>query len=258
MFDTTELRRAVAIVVEQTKAFEPELLHGADAAALLRVYDDCVRSSTAGRTLAGRRVEATNAHVGSGHRDAASLIASETGVGRSEALGTLATARRLGSLPTTDLALRSGEINLAQATEVAWAAEVSPGAEAELLAVAGRDSADVLKQRSRRFVATGSLQAEAERDERQRRRRLCRIQDEPDGMVSLYALLLPREGAELKALHQGERNRVFRSAQRSGRRDPANQYNADALMAIVARSARPRSGPGGVEDPPRAPKAQCM
>jgi len=189
------------------------------------------------------------------------LIASETGVGRSEALGTLATARCLESLPATDQALRSGEINLAQASEVARAAEAAPGAEAELLRVASRDSTDVLKQRSRRFVAAGSAQAEAERDEKQRRRRMCRLRDEPDGMVSLYALLLPQEGAELKALHQGERNRVFRSAQRSGRREPANQYSADALMAIVGRSAGPRSagprsGPGGVEDSPRAPKAQ--
>ena len=47
---------------------------------------------------------------------------------------------------------------------------------------------------------------------------------------------LPREGAELKALHQAERNKVFRSAQRSGRRDGTNQYDADALMAIVRRS----------------------
>lgn len=54
-----------------------------------------------------------------------------------------------------------------------------------------------------------------------------------DGNLSIWAELLPEEGARFLARFQLERDRVFKAAQRSGRRETSNQYSADALMAIV-------------------------
>src|SRR4051812_24105544 len=104
------------------EALDFETCSGADAVAameqLVRLRD------VAGGAISrcGLRIEETSAHEATGHRDAASLVASRSRISRVEARRDLDTARRLGDLPQTATALRSGEISSSQAGLIAGAA----------------------------------------------------------------------------------------------------------------------------------------
>ncbi len=101
---------------------EPERLSGADADRLLKVFAEIEKLASGGKLLAARRVETSNAWRRKGHRSAAAHVAEVTGTGLGQAINSLATARQLGSLPTTEDALRKGRLSESQVKEIAGAA----------------------------------------------------------------------------------------------------------------------------------------
>jgi HNH endonuclease/uncharacterized protein DUF222 len=89
-------------------------------------------------------------------------------------------------------------------------------------------------------------------DERERvasihERRYFRSWVEADGAVRLDARLTPLDGAEVLALVERAKDKIFHAARRDDRRESAGAYMADALVQLV-------TGSGGDRDPsgPRA------
>jgi len=238
-----ELRAALA-------DYEPERITGADAARMLQGFAEIERLGAAGKLLSARRVESSNIWRRTGHRSAAAHLAEATGTGLGPAINVLETARRLGSLPATDDALRGGRLSETQAKEIAGAAILQPEAERELVEAAGQQSLAVLKLRCRRVKAAGADQGATY--DRIHRSRYLRNWVDPDGAVRFDARLTPDAGARLLAAVKVETARLAVAARQAGADDTPTGLAADALVELVAgRTAGVPSGEGG--SPPEGP-----
>ena len=211
-------------VVAEVASLDFATVSSRDAVAFVSSLARLARFVSAAQALAARRVEETAAHVAEGFRDAPALLASAAGVDRPAAVAQLAAARVLDSSPDTASAFRSGQLSMAQA---------------QVVASAGPDSGALLDRASK--VGLRSLQDAARKlrpslpsRESQESSRMCRVRTEHDGMVSIYARLCPEEGAAFVSVFNPRRDRVFRAARRSRLHRRPSQYDADALMAIVA------------------------
>lgn len=107
-----------------------------DAARLVDAFAELERSSTAGRTLAARRVEKGRLWMQQGYRTPAHWVASHAQTTVAAAVGSLETARRLEGLPATSQAFKTGALSQLQAAEIARAASADPTAEKGLLKTA--------------------------------------------------------------------------------------------------------------------------
>jgi hypothetical protein len=228
---------------------EPERLTGSDAARLLAVFAEIERLASAGKLLSARRVESSNVWRRSGHRSAAAHVAEATGTGLGPAITALETARRLGSLPATDEAVRQGKLSETQVKEIAGAAILQPDAEQSLVDAAGDQPLSVLRLRCRRVRAAG-------RDpgvtyEAIRRSRYLRNWVEDDGAVRLDARLTPDDGARLLASVGAEADRMTAAARRAGVDEPRRALAADALVALAGGASRVErtDAPGGGRPP---------
>ncbi len=236
------LRRSVA-------SLEPRTLRGDDAARLLKLFAEAERLAAAGKALAARRVEETNAWRGGGHRSAASWLAAATGSSVGSAVGTLATARRLEDLPATAEARRHGRLSEAQAAEIAAAAATNPDAEDELLAAARTEPVAALRQHCQRVKASAA-DDEAARQRALHRSRRLRHWTDADGAFRLDLRTTPDAGATIVANLKPFCDRAFAEARAGGRRESSEAYAADALVAMADAAASAGEGAGG-----RGPRA---
>ncbi len=221
---------------------DPECLTGPDADRLLERFAEVERLAAAGKLLAARRVESSNSWRKGGHRSAAARVAQVTGTGLGPAINTLKTARRLGSLPATDRAVRDGALSEEQAREIAGAAALVPGAEQELVDAAGKQPMSVLKLRCRRVRATADDQAQ--RYDRLRRNRYLRHWTDDQGAVRFDARLTPDDGARVVEAVKAEAARLGREAARVGSRESSDALAADALLALTAGPPSDGAGSG--------------
>jgi hypothetical protein len=221
---------------------DPERLTGPDADRLLDRFAEVERLAAAGKLLAARRVESSNSWRRGGHRTAAAHVAQVTGTGLGPAINTLKTARRLGSLPATDKAVRDGALSEEQAREIAGAAALVPEAEQELVDAAGKQPMNVLKLRCRRVRATADDQAQ--RYDRLRSNRYLRHWTDDQGAVRFDARLTPDDGARVVEAIRAEAARQGREAARSGSREPADAHAADALLTLTAGQLSDPAGSG--------------
>ena len=232
----------------EVAGFDPERVSGSDAAQVLEAYAEIERLAAAGKLLAARRVESSNIWRKTGHRSAAAHLAEATGTGLGPAITTLEAARQLGSLPTTDEAMRNGRLSESQVKEIAGAAAVRPDAEQELVDAAGRQPMSMLKLRCRRVKATGPDQGRGYNAIR--RGRYLRNWTDRDGAVRFDARLTPDEGARLVAVVKDQTDRLAAEARRAGVDEPRKALAADALLRLAcgaipsppARAARPHPG----------------
>ncbi|MDQ3785505.1 MAG: HNH endonuclease [Actinomycetota bacterium] len=148
------------------------------------------------------------------------------------ALGVLETAERVGELPATETALRSGELSEVQAKEIVSAAAASPASEPELLAAAKAESVSELKERCAK-VKAAACSAELDRYEAIRARRRLRHFRDPHGAFHLDAVLTPDAGAVVVAALEPYTERVSHTARSQGRREPHAAYAADALVEMA-------------------------
>jgi hypothetical protein len=212
-------------------ALEPERLSGTDADRLLQAFAELERLASAGKILAARRVETSNAWRRRGHRSAAAHVAEVTGTGLGQAVNSLVTARQLGSLPATEDALRKGRLSESQVKEIAGAASVRPEAERSLVDAAGSQPLNVLKLRCQRVKASGHDQMSSYHA--MRRGRYLRNWTDGDGAFRVDARLTPDEGARLLARVKTETDRLVVEARRAGVEEPRRALAADALVRLV-------------------------
>ena len=212
-------------------ALDPFRLSGAEAARLVEVFADVERLGAAGRTLAAGRVAQTGEWRGSAHRTPAQWIASRTQGTIGQAITTLHTAHQLNRLQATREAFASGRLSEVQAAEISAAAAANPGSEASLLRVAAEETVTTLREECRQVRAAATSDEDAA--ERIRRGRYLRNWIDRDGAVRLEARLTPDDGARLLAVVEAGSARMQQEAKRSGQREPAEAYAADALVALA-------------------------
>ena len=183
--------------------------------------------------LAGRVAE-TPVWKHQGHRSPAHWLAGESRSSVAEAAGVLDTAAKLAELPATLGGLRDGALSRPQAAAIADAAAVAPGAEADLVALAARESLKGLRDEAARRK-TAHLDEQA-RHAAILASRHVRFGVEPDGAATLSVRATADAVAEIRAGISHFQNQVFDQARRDGLRDRFEAYAVDGLVAM-ARSA---------------------
>jgi hypothetical protein len=241
---------AVKLLRREVASLEPRTFRSDDAARLLKLFAEAERLAAAGKALMARRVEETNLWRRDGHRSAASWLAATTGSSVGAAVGTLETARRLEDLPATAEAQRDGRLSEAQAREVAAAATADPRAEADLLAAARTEPVAALRQRAQRVRASAADEAARQRGVHQRRR--LRHWNDADGAFRMDLWTTAEAGATILANLKPFCDRAFTEARAAGRRESAEAYAADALVALAEAAVAPGCQAGNGESGPRA------
>ena len=133
---------------------DPARLTGADATDLYRWVVGLERLANAAKVLLAPRIEESGVWREGGHRSPAVMLASLEGVAPGQAQSTLANGQRLGQLPGTEAALRTGVLSGPKVTELTEAGVLAPEREAELLSGAGEAPLHDVRDRCRRSRAT--------------------------------------------------------------------------------------------------------
>jgi hypothetical protein len=231
-----EATEAEDVVRRVLAGFDPALVSASDAMTLLKVFDRIKRMGAAGEMLAAGRVAETVLWRRNGARSAADWVAGETGVSVSDAVGVLKTASALGCCEATADAFRAGELSGRQVQVIAEAAAIAPGVERELIAAADRLSIGELQDEARRLERAGAAESDAERAARLRSKRFLRTWVDDDGIGCGLWKVPPADHARVMAAIDGVKNTIFHEARREGRRESAEAYAADALVAIAEKA----------------------
>jgi len=244
----TGLEEALAVL-------DPEALGAGESLELVGAFARIERLAAAGTVLCSRRMAQSRAWFSTGHRSPAHLLADAAGVALSQAVDLLEAAEAMRALPATEARFRCGALTERQAVEVATAAVVDQGSEAELLELAGAGSFPELQRAAARVRA--AAMDDDERQRRAHRRRHLRHWVDLEGSFRLSASLTPEAGAIVLAALEPHRQAIARRAaeghrgrSRKRRRDSDGAVAADALVALArASTASPPA------DPLRAPSA---
>ena len=144
-------------------------------------------------------------------------------------------AERLAGLPGTAGALADGAITPQHARTIADAAAHTPVDEAELLAAAEREPADVFGRTVRDHVNERSANEDLEeRRRRQRARREVSLKQESDGMYKLFGKFDPVAGARIETALAAAAKQLWHAEDPKNRATPAQRF-ADALEMLVTR-----------------------
>ena len=143
-------------LAEVLRDLEPARITGPDAVRLYSCLAAVERLAAAGRTLLAPRIEESGVWRDSGHPSPASLLATLEGVPTGQARRTLEVGHRLHHLPGTEDALRRGALSGPKAAELTGAAILDPGTEQDLLAGAGEQPLQEVKERCRRARAAAA------------------------------------------------------------------------------------------------------
>jgi len=230
MCDTLlELRAGLS---RHAAGFDAALLSAEQAMIALEAATAVERMGANLKTKAAVRVAETRSWKGAGERSAASHLARSTGSTVGQAAETLATGKRLDTLPVLDAAAGSGELSAQQTAAIADAATVDPSAEVRLVAKAKESSFAELRQECARTKAAACPDLEARRREIHAARYLREWTD-ADGAWNLRMGHNPEVGAQFMAALAPVRDRLFNQARTEGRREPLEAYAADALVEVV-------------------------
>jgi hypothetical protein len=210
--------------------FEVELVTATDAAEMRQHFTAMKRRLEAAELACARRVAQTRVVRTRADRDGTRWAGKQLGVSQKDAGKRLELAERLEQFPSTRQALEAGRISTDQADEITRTAEVRPEAEADLLAVAPRESVGELRKRGRALRAAS--EAGEERLQQLRQQRYLRTWTDPDGAGRGSWSLPPLVHAEVLAALEPHRARLFDEARRAGRREPAEAYQVDALVEL--------------------------
>ncbi|MBI4727889.1 MAG: DUF222 domain-containing protein [Acidobacteria bacterium] len=228
---TDRIGRLVVALREAVSALDPARMPPAEAARLVDLLSEGERLCQAGRALAAARALEARTWRAAGFRTPAQWLAARTKKTLSAAITSVQTVNRLSEFPATREAFVSGRLSEIQAAEITQAAEADPRAEQRLLATAARESVATLRDRCRevRAAAVGDEDAV----ERVRRGRYLRHWSDRDGALRLDARLAPDDGARLIAAVTARAARLMQEARRSGQREAAEAYSADALVGLA-------------------------
>jgi len=211
-----------------------------ETAESVELFAQLERLASAGRTIAGRRVETSRLWAAQGYRTPAQWMATHAKTTVGSAITTLETGRRLEQLPATRDALVSGALSMLQAAEITNAASAAPEAERSLLDAARTESVAGLREKCRAVAAAANHDPDA--DERLHRSRYLRHWSDADGAVRLDARLTPDAGARVMAVIDARSKRFRDDARRACAVERREAYAADALVSLAdATTPGPRA-----------------
>ena len=207
-------------------------LTGSAATALFETGAELEKLGASLKVLVAPKIAQSETWAGAGHRSPEEWMARTSGTSVGHAKATVETGKRLEQLPSTASAVQSGSLSLAQAAAVAEAAVADPDSEEKLLAAAATQGLKGLQRQARRVVldSRGSIE---ERYERQRKLRTLSMWTDDEGMTAGRFRLTPDAGAALANKIRAEADRHFRQANKKGRREAPEAYQADALVGLV-------------------------
>ena len=231
--------------------FDPALVSASDAARVVGHAAAIEKMAATVKGLAAAQVAETEVWRGDGDRTAAHHLARTTGTSIGAAAEAIDTARRLGRLPETAAAARRGELSQSQVSAIADAASADLSAETRLVEHARRSSLQELKDDCARTKAAASTDSEARR-KRIHDRRCLRTYTDASGTWHMHVNNNPEVGAEIMAVLDPLRDRLFADARAQGLREPSEAYAADALVVLARDAALP--SPGASLGEPRAPR----
>src|SRR5262245_3329088 len=229
--DVASCERALARLCRD---FDPASIPLGDAVA---VYESAARMEKLAAGLRLRmaaRADECRAWRSAGYRSAAEWLARMAGTSTGVAHAELEASARLGELPGTTDALAQGVLSTVQATAIADAAGVDPGAEGRLVAAAARVSIKELRDECARTKAAADPDADA-RYERIHRERRMRTFTDHDGAWNLHMRGPVDAGATVMAALQPVVDEVFAEARAEGRRESPDAYAFDAVVRLVNR-----------------------
>jgi hypothetical protein len=178
--DVSLIDEAVTWLEKANADLEPELLDAEGARRLLGAYARAEKLAAFGKTVLADRVAD------------APTVARATGTSVAKAQATDATAEALRDADVARDAFKGGELSGDQATEIAWAEQVCPGAGVELVAVAGSESFQVLRERARKIVLESHDACDL--GTRQHAARSARAHTDELGMIHIDLALEPHLG----------------------------------------------------------------
>ena len=238
------MRQTVASYVAR---LDPALVSSTQASAMLAEVVAAKNMLGTAEALLARRVAEGGSWRTEGHRSAAHQLARRSGLAVSKAKETLDSAARLESLPAVEAAARGGELSAAQLAPLSEAAAANPNAATRLLELARSASVAELADECARTKAA------AHPDDGSRHRaihaaRFLRRRRTADGAGEITYRSTPEEVAQAFAFIQGWGDRAFKLAWSEGRKEPAEAYLADGLLAALRASVG-----GAVEAEPPGP-----
>jgi len=221
--------------------FDPALVSGDDAVAVVEALAATEKACAAARARAALRAAACGGHQRQGFAEACDWLARTSGTSVGQARAAMASASAADACPATTAAMAAGELSLAQAEVIIRTAGDCPGSEAEMLALAARCGLSALHDEGRRRRL-----AAVERDDlhrRQQRARELRHWRDDTGMVRLAGALPPEVGVPLVNRLDAETDRVRRAARAEGSTEARPAHAADALVSLLGSGPGPRRGP---------------
>ena len=214
-------------------ALDPATISGPDAVRLLDALAEMERLIAGAKAQVAARATETNQWRRDGDRSPEHWLARRSGSTVGAAKDVLATAERLKDLPAVAEAVRDGQLSVTQAAIVADAAVADPAAERALLAAARAASVAELRRTADAVkAAVRSAEDEAARQERIHRGRKAWLAEGPDGSHEVHAQGPKAEIAAFWARLQPFIDEQFQRARTEGRREPAEAYAFDALLAM--------------------------
>jgi len=223
--------------------FDAALVSASDASLVVDHAAAIEKTAATIKALAAARLAETDVWRRAGDRTAAHHLARTTGTTVGAAADAINTARRLEQLPRAAAAARRGELSPSQASAIADAAGADPSAEGRLLQVARHSSLQELKDDCARTKASSSSDADARR-KRIHDRRCLRTYTDAEGAWHMHLRNNPEVGADIMAIIDPIRDRLFAQARIEGRREPTEAYAADALTTLVRSAGTPVGQPG--------------
>jgi hypothetical protein len=231
-----KIERAAEVVQEAVTELDPARLEGCDAARLTEVAALIERLGATAKMLLAQRSAETNAWRRTSHAATPEQwLAEMSGCTEGAARDVFATAQRLGECRATAEKVRSGELSMAQATQVSAGAMADPSAEPRLLRTARRSGMRELRAEKERVIAAATDELEAHR----RAKRDRHLRTWTQGFATHGRFSGPTEDVAqiLTALEPLTKAR-FDEARTAGERETRDAYRFDALVTAVT-SARP-------------------
>ena len=222
---------------------DPARLTGADAIGLYESLVAVERLVVAGKTLLAPRIEASGVWRDGGHRSAAVMLASLEGVATGQAQSTLSNGQRLGQLPGTEAALRTGVLSGPKVTELTGAGILAPQREHELLAGAGEAPLGAVRERCRRSRATSGTEDPRATVVRIRAARHFSSWTDAEGAFCYQGRDTLDRGAQILSHLNRVAHRLRRTRRAAGdeQDSPERAVRADAFYALIT-ARHPDSG----------------
>lgn len=222
-------------------AFDPALVSGDDAVAVVEALAATEKACAAARARAAPRVAACGGHERHGFADASDWLARTAGSSVGQARAAMAVASAAKDCPATTAAMATGDLSLAQAEVIIRTAKECPGTEEEMLTLAAGIGLSALQDEGRLRALAAVDPDELHR--RQQQARELRHWRDAAGMVRLAGALPPEVGVPLVNRLEAETDRVRRAARAEGSTEARPAHAADAFVNLL------RSGPGSRRGP---------